>query len=214
MFSSQIDSDIAKLETHRNEIKSNIAKLTELMDKIKGRKAKKQPEFLNYERNMARLRELDRNLAEDESRLRRCAQSIHLMKVNLLLIWPETFIGWACTFELWSMWFYGYLGCLLNLMVMLKVLFAVVELNGLRNWQAHKLFGSLVLCPLDNFLWMFFNWTISQSCETPFCFLWHNFIVIAVKAHFVGSHMWSLWYQYSDMKKPRPNVSNLGGFPA
>ena len=203
MFSSQIDSDIAKLETQRKGIK---IRLTELMDEIKGREAEDLlPDF----RNMERLRELDRKLDEDESRLKECAHSIQLVKLNFIWSLMEAWLSWAYTFDFggWcSGWKYGYLGCLLNLMVMLKLQFTFVELNGLRNWQAHKLLGSLLFCPLDILFWCFFNWTIPQP-------IFGLLMMILAKSYIVTLHIWNLWDQYLDMKKPRPIVSNLGAFP-
>ena len=97
-------------------------------------------------------------------------------------------------------------GYFLNLMAVLKLAFALLEFNGLQNWQRHKLLGSLVLFGLEHFLWIHYFWEYYNAGRYLMAFLC---LLAGCQIH---SDLKSLYNQYNDMKKPRPVILNYPNY--
>ena len=102
-------------------------------------------------------------------------------------------------------------GYLLNSIAILKILFAFLELSGLRNWERNKVLANLVIHLMEPLVWLiytgflFMTWILILSYSL-FKLLFNPF-------NLESFHM-QIWNQYSDMKKSRPIIPNFGAFPA
>lgn len=98
---------------------------------------------------------------------------------------------------------------LLNLVAVLKINFAILEIIGLQNWQRHKLLGSLSINILEFFGCLYL--IVNAIMEGRY-FEAIRWIMPIRKIIFDFKHRVK---QYSDMKKPRPVIPNFNTpFPA
>ena len=164
----------------------------------------------NYER-ILKHRKLVLQAKDDLERLELCIISTYRVKFSLFWFCFEAMIG--TIFMLTGLSILGYLH---NLMAVLKIPFAFLELSGLRNWQRNKVLANLVIHLMEGLVWLIYAiyLLLTMANYDSICFaltLILNFLTAYIVPESV--HM-QIWNQYSDMKKSRPIIPNFGAFPA
>ena len=164
----------------------------------------------NYDRIM-KHRKLVLQAEDDLERLELCIKSTYRVKFSLFWFCFEAILG--TIFMLIGPPILGYLH---NLMAVLKIPFAFLELSGLRNWQRNKVLANLVIHLMEHLVWLIYAiyLLLTMANYDSICFaltLILNFLTAYIVPESV--HM-QIWNQYSDMKKSRPIIPNFGAFPA
>lgn len=167
----------------------------------------------NYERIMEH-RKLVLQAEDDLERLELCIKSTYRVKFSLFWFCFEAMIG--TIFMLIGLSIPGYLH---NLMAVLKIPFAFLELSGLRNWQRNKVLANLVVHLMEDLVWLIYagHLLLTMTNYGSICFaltLILNFLKCLYNPFDPESVHMQIWTQYSDMKKSRPIIPNFGAFPA
>merc|ERR1712062_265320 len=116
-------------------------------------------------------------------------------------------------------------GYLLNSIAILKILFAFLELSGLRNWERNKVLANLVIHLMESLVWLIYTGYLLMTVDN-----YRTILMAAIVRNLRNCRFWNLkllfnpfdpesvhmqiWNQYSDMKKSRPIIPNFGAFPA
>ena len=116
-------------------------------------------------------------------------------------------------------------GYLLNSIAILKILFAFLELSGLRNWERNKVLANLVIHLMESLVWLIYTGYFLMTVDN-----YRTILMAAIVRNLRNCRFWNLkllfnpfdpesvhmqiWNQYSDMKKSRPIIPNFGAFPA
>ena len=167
----------------------------------------------NYERIM-KHRTLKLQAEDDFGRLELCIKSTYRVKFSLFWFCFEAMIG--TIFMLIGLSIPGYLH---NLMAVLKIPFAFLELSGLRNWQRNKVLANLVIHLMEHLVWLIYAiyLLLTMANYGSICLaltLILNFLKCLYNPFDPESVHMQIWNQYSDMKKSRPIIPNFGAFPA
>ena len=167
----------------------------------------------NYERIMEH-RKLVLQAEDDLERLELCIKSTYRVKFSLFWFCFEAILG--TIFMLIGPPILGYLH---NLMAVLKIPFAFLELSGLRNWQRNKVLANLVIHLLEHLVWLIYAiyLLLTMANYGSICLaltLILNFLKCLYNPWDPESVHMQIWNQYSDMKKSRPIIPNFGAFPA
>ena len=179
--------------------------------------AYKKDILLAIEENVARMlkhQKLASQIENDLTRLELFIRSIYRVKLSMFWFCFEAIIGMILIplgFPI-----HGYL---LNLIAILKILFAFLELSGLRNWQRNKVLANLVIHLMEPLVWLIYTGYLLMTMGT------HGTICLALNCSHTNLKMllnpfdpesvhMQIWNQYSDMKKARPIIPNFGAFPA
>ena len=167
----------------------------------------------NYERIM-KHRKLVLQAEDDLERLELCIKSTYRVKFSLFWFCFEAILG--TIFMLIGPPILGYLH---NLMAVLKIPFAFLELSGLQNWQRNKVLANLVIHLMEHLVWLIYAiyLLLTMANYGSICFaltLILNFLKCLYNPFDPESVHMQIWNQYSDMKKSRPIIPNFGAFPA
>ena len=106
-------------------------------------------------------------------------------------------------------------GYLLNSIAILKILFAFLELSGLRNWQRNKVLANLIIHLMEPLVWLIYTGYLLMTVDNYLTILPILIQCIWLSRFFLSlRYPMQIWEQYSDMKKSRPIIPNFGAFPA
>ena len=167
----------------------------------------------NYDR-IVKQRKLVLQAKDDLERLEFCIISTYRVKFSLFWFCFEAMIG--TIFMLTGLSIPGYLH---NLMAVLKIPFAFLELSGLQNWQRNKVLANLVIHLMEHLVWLIYAiyLLLTMANYGSICLaltLILNFLKCLYNPFDLESVHMQIWNQYSDMKKSRPIIPNFGAFPA
>ena len=116
--------------------------------------AYKKDILLAIEENVARMlkhQKLASQIENDLTRLELFIRSIYRVKLSMFWFCFEAIIGMI----LIPLGFPTH-GYLLNLIAILKILFAFLELSGLWNWQRNKVLANLVIHLMEPLVWLIY----------------------------------------------------------
>ena len=172
------------------------------------------------EENQARIlkhQKLASQIENDKTRLEFGIISTYRVKLSIFLFCFEAIFG-MILIPLVT-------GYLLNLIAILKILFAFLELSGLRNWQRNKVLANLIIHLMEPLVWLIYTGYFLMTVDNDLTIL-----MAAIVRNLRNCRFWNLkllfnpfdpesfhmqiWNQYSDMKKSRPIIPNFGAFPA
>ena len=234
MFSNEMEDEIDLLqdfiedqvEDIRDSVEESLANNRETMDEYRerlrnrgdGRKEEADLRLLiiieeNYNRILNHWK-LAFQAEDDLERLERCIKSTYRVKSSLFWFCFEAVIG--TIFMLIGLPILGYLH---NLMAVLKIQFAFLELSGLRNWQRNKVLANLAIHLMEHLVWLIYagylllTMTNYGSISLALTLIF-NFLKCLYNPFDPESVRMQIWNQYSDMKKSRPVIPNFGAFPA
>ena len=162
------------------------------------------------EENQARIlkhQKLASQIENDKTRLEFGIISTYRVKLSIFLFCFEAIIG-MILIPLVT-------GYLLNLIAILKILFAFLELSGLRNWQRNKVLANLIIHLMEPLVWLIYTGYLLMTVDNYLTILPILIQCIWLSRFFLSlRYPMQIWEQYSDMKKSRPIIPNFGAFPA
>ena len=160
--------------------------------------------------NQARIlkhQKLASQMENDLPRLELSIRSTYRVKLSIFLFCFEAIFG-MILIPLVT-------GYLLNLIAILKILFAFLELSGLRNWQRNKVLANLVIHLMESLVWLIYTGYLLMTVDNYLTILPILIQCIWLSRFFLSlRYPMQIWEQYSDMKKSRPIIPNFGAFPA
>ena len=162
------------------------------------------------EENQARIlkhQKLASQIENDKTRLEFGIISTYRVKLSIFLFCFEAIFG-MILIPLVT-------GYLLNLIAILKILFAFLELSGLRNWQRNKVLANLIIHLMEPLVWLIYTGYLLMTVDNYLTILPILIQCIWLSRFFLSlRYPMQIWEQYSDMKKSRPIIPNFGAFPA